>query len=115
VTHATAIVGIANGTFAQALGSNVTLEPHTFNAGPEATEALFSNAIERQLYLALNPAINAFIKSSGQAIRIVSGRNVGRRIPGCQGRHQLGRPTSRARRWLRRSSVTRRTSRFDRG
>src|SRR4029079_2719318 len=76
VTHATAIVGIANGTFAQALGSNVTLEPHTFNAGPEATEALFSNAIDAS-FIGPNPAINAFIKSSGQAIRIVSGATSG--------------------------------------
>jgi sulfonate transport system substrate-binding protein len=76
VTHATAIVGIANGTFAQALGSNVTLEPHTFNAGPEATEALFSNAIDAS-FIGPNPAINAFIKSSGQAISIVSGATSG--------------------------------------
>ncbi len=76
VTHATAIVGIANGTLAQALGSNVTLEPHTFNAGPEATEALFSNAIDAS-FIGPNPAINAFIKSSGQAIRIVSGATSG--------------------------------------
>ena len=76
VTHATAIVGIANGTFAQALGPNVTLEPHTFNAGPEATEALFSNAIDAS-FIGPNPAINAFIKSSGQAIRIVSGATSG--------------------------------------
>src|SRR6187455_1874179 len=76
VTHATAIVGVANGNFAQALGSAATLEPHTFNAGPEATEALFSNAIDAT-FIGPNPAINAFIKSSGAAIRIVSGATSG--------------------------------------
>jgi NitT/TauT family transport system substrate-binding protein len=76
VTHATAIVGVANGAFAQALGPNVTLEAHTFNAGPEATEALFSNAIDAT-FIGPNPAINAFIKSHGQAVRIVSGATSG--------------------------------------
>ena len=76
VTHATAIVGVANGAFSQALGSAATLEPHTFNAGPEATEALFSNAIDAT-FIGPNPAINAFIKSGGAAIRIVSGATSG--------------------------------------
>jgi sulfonate transport system substrate-binding protein len=76
VTHATAIVGVANGNFGQALGSAATLEPHTFNAGPEATEALFSNAIDAT-FIGPNPAINAFVKSGGQAIRIVSGATSG--------------------------------------
>ena len=34
VTHATAIVGIQKGFFAEALGDNVTLETQAFNAGP---------------------------------------------------------------------------------
>jgi NitT/TauT family transport system substrate-binding protein len=76
VTHATAIVGVANGTFASKLGSNVTFEPHTFNAGPEAIEALFSGAIDAT-FIGPNPAINAFIKSNGQAIRIVAGATSG--------------------------------------
>jgi NitT/TauT family transport system substrate-binding protein len=76
VTHATAVVGVANGIFAGKLGSDVTLEPHTFNAGPEATEALFSGAIDAT-FIGPNPAINAFIKSSGQAIRIVAGSTSG--------------------------------------
>src|SRR6185436_13782718 len=45
-------------------------------AGPEATEALFSNAIDAT-FIGPNPAINAFIKSGGQAIRIVSGATSG--------------------------------------
>src|SRR5215469_9146503 len=34
VTHATALVGVARGTFQAALGPNVALETRTFNAGP---------------------------------------------------------------------------------
>jgi len=38
VTHAAAVVGVAKDSFAEALGSGVTLEPKTFNAGPDAVE-----------------------------------------------------------------------------
>lgn len=76
VTHATAIVGVANGTFVDKLGSGVTLQPITFNAGPEAVEALFSGAIDAT-FIGPNPAINAFIKSNGQAIRIIAGATSG--------------------------------------
>lgn len=76
VTHATAIVGVANGTFAEKLGSTATIEPKTFNAGPEATEALFAGAIDAT-FIGPNPAVNAFIKSNGQAIRIIAGATSG--------------------------------------
>ena len=33
-THAPAIVGLARGTFKEALGPNVTIDTKTFNAGP---------------------------------------------------------------------------------
>src|SRR5439155_481679 len=46
VTHATALVGVANGLFAKDLGSKVTLKTSTFNAGPAAVEALFAGAID---------------------------------------------------------------------
>src|SRR5512133_940940 len=46
LTHATPIVGVNKGYFAGALGKNVKLETKTFNAGPEAIEALFSGAID---------------------------------------------------------------------
>src|SRR4026209_1587404 len=38
VTHATALVGVEQGIFAEALGDDVTLETSTFNAGGEAIE-----------------------------------------------------------------------------
>src|SRR5438309_11751772 len=76
LTHAPAILGLADGTFARALGANVTLTTRTFNAGPAATEALFSGAIDAT-YIGPNPAVNAFQKSSGQAIRIIAGATSG--------------------------------------
>jgi NitT/TauT family transport system substrate-binding protein len=75
VTHATAIVGVENGIFEAALGDD-TLEVSTFNAGPAAVEALFSEAIDAT-YIGPNPAINAFAQSNGEAIRIISGATSG--------------------------------------
>jgi NitT/TauT family transport system substrate-binding protein len=75
VTHATAIVGVEKGIFAKALGTD-TLKTQTFNAGPAAVEALLSGAIDAA-YIGPNPAINAFAKTNGEAIRIISGATSG--------------------------------------
>ncbi len=75
ITHAPALVGVAEGTFTKHLGST-KLETKTFNAGPEATEALFADALDIT-YIGPNPSINAFQKSNGEAIRIVSGSTSG--------------------------------------
>jgi NitT/TauT family transport system substrate-binding protein len=71
VTHASAVLGVADGTFQEALGTT-KLETSTFNAGPAAIEALLSGAIDAS-FLGPNPAINAFVKSNGDALRIVAG------------------------------------------
>lgn len=76
VTHAPALVGVAQGTFAEALGEGVDLETFTFNAGTEAVEALLSESLDIT-FIGPNPAINAFAKSNGEAIRIISGSTSG--------------------------------------
>jgi NitT/TauT family transport system substrate-binding protein len=76
VTHAPAIIALEQGFFTEALGGGVALETRTFNAGPEAVEALFSEALD-VTYIGPNPAINAFAQSEGQAIRIVAGATSG--------------------------------------
>ncbi|MBV8982612.1 MAG: ABC transporter substrate-binding protein [Acidimicrobiia bacterium] len=76
LTHATALVGVANGIFAKDLGSNVSLQTKTFNAGPAETEALFANSLDIA-FIGPNPAINAFQKSNGQAVRLISGATSG--------------------------------------
>jgi NitT/TauT family transport system substrate-binding protein len=76
VTHATAIVGVEGGLFQQALGSAVTLQTSTFNDGTSASQALLSGAIDAT-YIGPNPAINAFQKSNGSAVRVVSGATSG--------------------------------------
>ncbi len=75
VTHATALVGVESGIFKSALGPD-TLETKTFNAGPAAVEALFSGALDAT-YIGPNPAINAYVQSNGEAIRIISGATSG--------------------------------------
>jgi NitT/TauT family transport system substrate-binding protein len=71
VTHAPALVGVDQGIFAEALGTN-TLETKTFNAGPEQVTALLANALDIG-YIGPNPAINAYAQSNGEAVRVVSG------------------------------------------
>ena len=71
VTHATALVGVNKGIFQDKLGSNVTLETQTFNAGGDAANALLSNAID-MTFIGPNPSINAYVKSKGEYV-IISG------------------------------------------
>jgi NitT/TauT family transport system substrate-binding protein len=76
VTHAPAIAGVEGGFFAKALGPDVTFSTASFNAGPSAIEALNSGAIDAT-YIGPNPAVNAFVRSNGQAVRIVAGTTSG--------------------------------------
>jgi NitT/TauT family transport system substrate-binding protein len=75
LTHATAIVGVEKGFIKERLGGT-KLETKTFNAGGDAVTALFGNSIDAT-YIGPNPAINAFQKSNGEAIRIISGATSG--------------------------------------
>jgi NitT/TauT family transport system substrate-binding protein len=75
ITHATALVGVAKGIYAENLGAD-KLETQTFNAGPAAVEALFAKAIDAT-YIGPNPAINAWAQSNGSAIKIISGATSG--------------------------------------
>jgi NitT/TauT family transport system substrate-binding protein len=76
LTHATALVGVHEGIFAQALGPGVKLETATFNAGPAEVSALFAGALDAA-YLGPNSAINAFTQSRGAAVVVVSGATSG--------------------------------------
>jgi NitT/TauT family transport system substrate-binding protein len=76
ITHATALVGVGKGIFADAFGPNVKLETQTFTVGTKAVEALFADAIDAS-YVGPNPAINAYSQSKGTAVRIISGATSG--------------------------------------
>jgi NitT/TauT family transport system substrate-binding protein len=75
LTHATAIVGVEDGHFTRALGRN-KLKTQTFNAGPEATHALLSGALDAT-YIGPGPSTNAYAKSGGEAVRVISGATSG--------------------------------------
>ena len=71
ITHAPALIGLARGTFQQALGET-KLEARTFNAGPSLIEALWADEIDIG-YIGPSPAINGFVRSHGQSHRIIAG------------------------------------------
>src|SRR5262249_31338922 len=71
VTHAQALIGLADGRFQQAEGPDVTVEAKAFNAGPSAVEALFAQAIDLA-YIGPGPALNGYSRSDGE-LRIISG------------------------------------------
>jgi len=77
VTHVQALVAHAksrrgDGWFEKRVGAEVKIEWFVYNAGPSATEAIFANSIDLT-YIGPSPAINAYAKSRGEEIRVLSG------------------------------------------
>src|ERR1700758_1533937 len=72
ITHPQAMVGKANAAFEKAMGPNVKIEWKSFNAGPAAIEALFAGAID-MTYVGPNPTISGYVRSQGEALRVVAG------------------------------------------
>jgi NitT/TauT family transport system substrate-binding protein len=72
ITHEPALVGIAKGFFTKDLGKNVTLKTSVFSTGTEETTALLAGQLDAA-YVGPNPALNAWQKSNGTAIKIISG------------------------------------------
>lgn len=75
ITHVQALVAHhlsrnGKGWFEERLG--VRVDWYLYNAGPSAMESIFANGID-VTYVGPSPAINAFAKSGGAEVRIVSG------------------------------------------
>ena len=70
INHAQAVIGLGRGDFQEVLGDNVEVKTQIFNAGPAAIEALFANQID-VTYIGPNPAINGYVQSNGEALRII--------------------------------------------
>ncbi|BDG04015.1 ABC transporter substrate-binding protein [Anaeromyxobacter oryzae] len=70
VTHAQALVGVADGTLSRALEGR--LVSRVFNAGPAAMEALVAGDLEAT-YVGPGPAAIAFLRTHGEAIRVIAG------------------------------------------
>jgi NitT/TauT family transport system substrate-binding protein len=95
ITHPQAMVGKNEGWFEKALGNSVKIEWKSFNAGPSAIEALFAGALDIT-YIGPNPAITGYVRSQGEALRIVAGAFKNRK-------------TFTVSVWLRRKWATRKT------
>ncbi len=76
ITHASALVGLKEGFFTKDLGSAGTLKATAFSTGTEETTALLAGQLDAA-YVGPNPAINAWQKSDGSAIKIISGAATG--------------------------------------
>ncbi|OGY87468.1 MAG: hypothetical protein A2233_00955 [Candidatus Kerfeldbacteria bacterium RIFOXYA2_FULL_38_24] len=72
ITHAQALVGVENGAFQEKLGSDVEIKAITFNSGTTEIEALFAGEIDLG-YIGPSPAINGYVKSNGESLRVISG------------------------------------------
>lgn len=76
INHAQAVIGIGNGDFQKVLDNNIEIKSLVFNAGPSAIEALFAKQVD-VTYVGPNPAINGYVVSGGEDIRIISGASSG--------------------------------------
>ncbi len=70
LTHAQALLGFADDRFERALGVKVT--PRVFHSGPASIAGLMAGQVDL-LYVGPSPAVNAFVRSQGKALRIVAG------------------------------------------
>jgi NitT/TauT family transport system substrate-binding protein len=72
ITHAPALIALKDGYFKQALGSAGSVAPTVYSSGTEETTAILAGQLDAA-YVGPNPAINAWEKSGGTAIKVVSG------------------------------------------
>lgn len=70
LTHGQALVAQAEGRFEEAVGGPVALR--TFQAGPAVMEALLAGEVD-VAYVGPGPATIAFLRSRGDALRVVAG------------------------------------------
>src|SRR5487761_937924 len=72
ITHAPALIAVKNGYFTKELGSAGTVKTSVFTSGTQETTAILAGQLDAA-YVGPNPAINAWQKSGGTAIKVVSG------------------------------------------
>ena len=72
ITHAPALIALKDGYFKSALGSAGSVTPTVFSSGTQETTAILGGQLDAA-YVGPNPAINAWEKSNGSAIKVVSG------------------------------------------
>src|SRR6202020_1756848 len=76
ITPAPALIALKDGSFKSALGSPGSVSPTVYSSGTQETTAILAGQLDAA-YVGPNPAINAWQKSGGTAIKIVSGAATG--------------------------------------
>src|SRR5436189_5257035 len=77
ITHAQGVIAHAlsrqgKGWFEERLGPNVEIQWFTYNAGPSAMESILAGSLD-VTYVGPSPALNAYLKSNGEEVRVISG------------------------------------------
>ena len=72
IGHAVPIVGIENEFFEKSIGNNTKIQTRVFDSGPQVIESLFANSID-VAYVGPGPAINGFLNSNNNSIKILAG------------------------------------------
>jgi NitT/TauT family transport system substrate-binding protein len=96
ITHAQGVIGSettreGRGWFEQRLGPGVTIQWFAYNAGPSAMEAIFAGSIDLT-YVGPSPALNAYIRSEGDEIRVIAGAAEGGAALVVQGDGRIKQP-----------------------
>ena len=72
IGHAIPIVGMEMEFFSEKINPNVEIQSRIFDSGPQVIESLFANSVDIA-YVGPGPAINGFLNSENNNIRILSG------------------------------------------
>ncbi len=76
ITHAPALIAVKNGYFTKELGSAGSVKTTVYTSGTQETTAILAGQLDAA-YVGPNPAINAWQKSNGTAIKVISGAATG--------------------------------------
>ena len=73
LTHATAIVGVEQGYYEDALAEDgATVTEQTFNSGTDTIEAMLAGGLDAT-YIGPSPTVTAFAQSGGQGVQVIAG------------------------------------------
>jgi NitT/TauT family transport system substrate-binding protein len=96
VTHAQGLVAqggsrAGKGWFEERVGPGVSITWFEYNAGPSAMEALLAGELD-VTYVGPSPALNAYVKSKGEDVRVVAGAARGGAALVVQGDGRIAKP-----------------------
>ena len=77
LTHGTALVGLSEGFYEDALAEDgSTLVAQDFNSGTDTIEALLGGGLDAT-YIGPSPTVTAYSESNGEAVRVIAGATSG--------------------------------------